>query len=218
MKTWSLSPILLSAYLSAMLTSGIAPIRPQVIFAAAVDPMAAQKAMQTAVSSISGDGWVVPSFEPAATFEPQATASIQQPKADPTMNAELMARLIKLAEAQEEAGSIPATVCGIFNLCDGTAALPVKMLETDAPKGLYFAMPWAAGSKDIVILKKTGAEYECYLTDKTFKLRAAAISDATGTRLIPNGEAAAKFKAELNHFAREASDLPPTGAAVAAGS
>ena len=86
----------------------------------------------------------------------------------------------------------------------------VKLLETDSVKNHFFAMSWAANSKDIVIVQKRGHLLEAYLTDKTYTLRAAAIVDDEGARLITNEKALKKFKAELSLFAKEAADLPPT--------
>ena len=57
---------------------------------------------------------------------------------------------------------------------------------------------------------KRDAILEAYLTDKTGKLRAAAISDDGTAPLITNEKATEKFKAELALFAKEAADLPPT--------
>jgi len=45
MKTRFITTVLTSAYLSAMLTSSLAPIRNNTIFAAAVNPLAAEKAL-----------------------------------------------------------------------------------------------------------------------------------------------------------------------------
>lgn len=215
MKTWSLSPILMSAYLSAMLTSGLAPIRPSVIFAAAIDPMIAQKALQNAVSAVAASGWAAPTIGPSAPVSPQAVASTPSPKVDPVMTPELMARLIKLADEQVEPGTLGASICSIFKLCASTD-IRVKQIETENPEGHFMMYPWETGSKDIVIIKQNeDKSLDCYLTDKTYKLRAAAIWNSTGAKLIPNDQATEKFKAELSLFAREAADLPPTGAAVA---
>lgn len=220
MKTWSLAPILTSAYLSAMLTSGLAPIRPSVIFAAAVDPMIAQKALQNAVSAMSASGWAVPmGIFSALPDAPQASISTQTPKADPVMTDELMARLIKLANGMDEPAMADKVICAVFKLCDGTADLPVRQLQTENPEGHYLMIPWAPGSKDMLIVSRNSeGTFDCYLTDKNYKLRAAAIATATSARLIPVEKAAAKFKAELSLFAKEASDLPPTGTAVAGNS
>ena len=71
-----------------------------------------------------------------------------------------------------------------------------------------------ADSKDIIFAVKHDTALEAYLTDKTGKLRAAAVLDKDGAHLITNEKAAAKFKAELSLFAGEAADLPPSGTAV----
>ncbi len=129
------------------------------------------------------------------------------------MTPELMQRLIKFARSQNEPGSVTGKIAKIFNLSDGAKALPLQMLETERPEGTFFGLPLSAESKDILILKKTPeGDVEAYLTDKTGRLRAAALADGQPeARLIINEQAAAKFTAALNHLAREASeDLPPT--------
>lgn len=221
MKTWSLTPILTSAYLSAMLTSGLAPIRPTAILASAIDPMAAQKALQTAISAATSSGWVDAasanlSLSPSAA---QVSASTQPPKNDPVMTAELMARMVKQMGKQTTFGTVDAKVCQVFKLCPGTADMQVRQLETENPEGHYIMMPTAPGATDIIIVRtnKDGS-LDCFLTDKDFKLRAAAVVTSSSATLILNEKAAERFKDELSLFAREASDLPPTGTAVAAGS
>lgn len=218
MKIWSLTPILMSAYLSAMLTSGLAPIRPSVIFAAAIDPVAAQKALQNAVSAVTGGDWAAPTISPAAPLASPVVASIQQPVADPVMTDELMARLLAFAATQDDPGTLGKNICVLLKICDGKTDLSVRQLETGRPKGLLFMIPAAAGSKDVILAyKNPDGSMDAYLTDKTYKLRASVHAGDTYD-LVPNEKAAARFKAALSHLAREAAeDLPPTGTAVAGG-
>jgi len=217
-KTATFATILTSAYLSAMLTSSLAPIRNNTIFAAAVDPTAAEKALQNAVSGLDVAGWAASATATPVIPPPafQSAGPNTQPKADPVMTEELMARLIKIAHTQPPAefGAVSRKVCSIFNLCDGSANMPTKVLETENPTGTFFAIPTTPGSKDIFLIKKLAdGHLEAYLTDKSFRLRAAAISiSGTPAYLITNEKAAEKFKAVLSHLAREASDLPPTTA------
>jgi hypothetical protein len=49
------------------------------------------------------------------------------------------------------------------------------------------------------------------MTDKSGVLRAAAIFDKNGSRLITNEQAADKYQSEMQRFAKIAQDLPPTG-------
>ena len=104
----------------------------------------------------------------------------------------------------------------IFVICDGAILMPAKQVSTTKPDGKhYFVLPFKEGSKDILIIFKSpsGEVVNSYLTDKSGALRAVATSglNSAGLRLIPNEQAAEKFKAELALFAREAADLPPTG-------
>jgi len=92
----------------------------------------------------------------------------------------------------------------------------VKSDSTGADR--YFALPLDVDSKDIIILINTPDVLYAYLTDKTSKLRAAAIYDKNGARLITNEKAEKAYKAELTIFAKEAEGLPPTGTAVAGNS
>ena len=223
MKTRRLTTILTSAYLSAMLATSVAPIRSDATLAATIDPMAAQKALQSAVNGLNATGWLAAATieaPPAAQATPAPIpANDPTPKADPVMTAELIARMIKYSRESSKTGSIDKTICKIFDLCDGTANMPLKLLVgdlTDAEH--YFGLPLDPNSKDILIIVKRNALYEVYLTDKTGALRAAAILEPAGDHLITNEKAAAKFKAEMTQYAKEAAELPPTGTAVAGNS
>ena len=96
--------------------------------------------------------------------------------------------------------------------------MPLKMAEaeimTDGAQH-WFSLPTKADSTDILILRKINNVVESFLTDKTGKLRAAAIETSAGARLITNEKAAEQFKKEMALFAKEAAGLPPTGTAVA---
>jgi len=223
MKTHPITAVLTSAYLSAMLTSSLAPIRNNAIFAAAVDPSAAQKALQTAVSSLDAAGWAAavaatPAPVPPA---PKSVPVTITPKSDPAINEELMARLIIRTLQSKKPATMGIPICKIFGLNDGTVDIPAKKVSETVPEGKHmFVVPTEEGSKDIVILfKRADIAYgEYYLTDKTGVLRAAAVMDDAGIRLITNEQAAAKYKAELELFAKLAKDLPPAGTAVAGNS
>lgn len=140
------------------------------------------------------------------------------PKVEPVMTEELMARLIKVTRDQEETGAVSARICKALDLCDGTKDMPMKLGSSDSTGDgtHYFGVPPQKDSNDILIMVKRERSLEAYLTDKTGKLRAAAISENGVARLITNEKAAEKFKAELALFAKEAADLPPTGTAAAA--
>lgn len=217
-----LGPILTSAYLSAMLTSSVAPIRNGATFAAAVDPAAAQKALQTAISGLDASGWaaaVDETLSPSQTVPAPAPVKVT-PKADPVMTEELMARLIKYTRALEPISTLTAGFCKALGLCDGTKDIPLKLAESEATTDgkHYFGLTSDPNSKDVIIVVDRPERTEVYLTDKTGKLRAAAVSSKNGALLISNEKAAAKFKAEMSMFAGEAAGLPPTGAAVAGNS
>ncbi|MBI2384554.1 MAG: hypothetical protein HYV14_00935 [Elusimicrobia bacterium] len=222
-KTHPITAVLTSAYLSAMLTSSLAPIRNNAIFAAAVDPSAAQKALKNAVTGLDASGWAA-AVAATPTPVPPAPKSVPvdlMPKADPIINEELLARLIKRTLASKKPTTFDKDVCRVLGGCDGTTNIPVLQVSEPLPEGKHvFVVPTVEGSKDIFIwfrnTEKTYAEY--YLTDKTGVLRAAAIADINGIRLITNEQAAAKYKAELELFAKLAKDLPPAGTAVAGNS
>jgi len=222
-KTHPITAVLTSAYLSAMLTSSLAPIRNNAIFAAAVDPSAAQKALHNAVSGLDAAGWAAavaatPAPVPPA---PKSVPVDPAPKADPVISEELLARLIKRTLASKKPTTFDKDVCRTLGVCDGTANIPVLQVSERMPEGKHaFIVSTVEGSKDIFIAFKTtdGTYAEVYLTDKSGVLRAAAISEPNGTRLITNEQAAAKYKAELELFAKLAKDLPPAGTAVAGNS
>jgi hypothetical protein len=188
MNTRRLTTILTTAYLSAMLATSVAPIRSD----------------------------ATPAVAQPTTREVARRAT---PKVDPVMTEELMARLIKYTRGLEGTHGVAGRICKVFDLCDGTSALQMKVSQSDSTDGKhYFGLPLDPASKDILIMVKHDALVESYLTDKTGKLRAAAVldKDKEDSYLITNEKAAAKFKAELSLFAGEAATLPPTGTAAPA--
>lgn len=219
LKNRPVATILTSAYLSAMLTSSLAPIRNNTIFAAAVDPMAAEKALQNAVSGLDVAGWAAAGTPAPSQPTSQPVPVKVTPKADPVMTEELMARLIKYTRGVKDSSTLSARLCKVLDLCDGTSEIQLKAAESESTDGHhYFATPLDPKSKDVFIIVIHDERSEVYLTDKTGKLRAAAVVENDAARLITNEKAATKFKAELSLFAGEASTLPPTGTAVAGNS
>jgi len=222
MMTSSLRTIMISAYLSAMLTSSVFHVRGNLVLAAAIDPTAARQALQSAMAGLNAEGWAGLATIPATVALPTAVMSeIPAPQAvDPVISEELMARLIKRTLANEKDTWITAPVCKILGMCDGTSHLPVKQITATKPDGKHHVeVPLKEGFKDIVVTFNNGSVLEYYLTDKSGNLRAAATSglDGSGLRLITNEQAAEKFKAEMQLLAKLAEKLPPTGTAVAAG-
>ncbi len=223
MMTRSLRTIMISAYLSAMLTSSLVHVRGNVVLAGAIDPTAAREALQSAVDGLNAEGWAVSAPIPTTVALPTAVVSeIRTPQvADPIITEELMARLIKRAFASSKDWVIEADVCAIFAMCDGTRDMPARQILATKPDGKHYVqVPLKEGSKDIIITFWHDDVIETYLTDKSGTLRAAAISDGAGDglRLITNEQAAEKFKAEMRIMAKLAEQLPPTGAAVAGNS
>ncbi len=217
MKSRRLATILTSAYLSAMLASSVAPIRSSATFAAAVDPLAAQKALQNAMNGLNAAGWAPASASTPVAVPPVVIASSDNPppKPDPVMTEELMARLIKYTRSIQGTGTVTARICKVLDLCDGTKDMPLKLAKSDSTDGIhYFGLPLDVDSRDILIMVKHNTVVEAYLTDKTATLRAAAVLENGTAHLITNERAAEKFKAELSLFAGEAATLPPTGNAA----
>lgn len=214
--------IMISAYLSAMLASSVAPVRSDVALAGAVDPTAARKALQSAIAELNVGGWAPSVTAPANVPVPPAAGipAPVVPQSDPVISQELMARLIKRTMASKKEGGIAARTCAALAICDGSGDIPAKHVSTTQPDGKHsFLIPSKEGSTDIVVALKQADFTYFYLTDKSGKLRAAVITDLTGAaRVIPNEGAEEKFKAELQLFAKLAEDLPPTGTAVAGNS
>ena len=90
--------------------------------------------------------------------------------------------------------------------------MPLKLAKSDSTDGEhYFGIPPNTDSKDILIIVKRNTRVEAYLTDKTTRLRAAAVSENGNARLVTNESALAKFNTELALMAKEAAEqLPPT--------
>jgi hypothetical protein len=182
MKTRRLIPLLTLAYLFAMLASNVTPI-------------------------VSG----------ANTSEVTASAPVVQPaiavvaSADPVMTQELMDRLIKRTMDSKFEVILNKKICAPFNVCVEGEDILIKQITLTLPDGKhYFIKPLKEGSKDILITLKRETSVDIYLTDREGTLRAAAISDEMGIRLITNETAAEMFKAELKLFATKAQKLPPT--------
>jgi hypothetical protein len=133
------------------------------------------------------------------------------PKTEPVMTEELMGRMIKRTLASKKPTVMNMKISGIFGINDGKADIPVKQVSETVPEGKHvFVVPLKEGSKDVVLMFARGKVVEVYLTDKTGVLRAAAIFDLAGIRLITNEQAADKYNAELALFAKGAEQLPPT--------
>lgn len=222
MKTSRLTTILTSAYLSAMLTSSVAPIRSNAAFASAIDPMAAQKVFRGAISGLAADGWggavqITDVVTPNAAVIPvvQNTLAPEQ-----LISEELMTRLITRALASKKPTILPEATCTTLALCAPGEVLPVLQISEPVPDGRHvFTVTLKEGNKDVIISYVRTGYSEIYLTSRTGVLRAAAIWEtASGARLITNEQAAEKFKSELRLFAKLALELPPTGAAVAGNS
>lgn len=218
MKTRRLSTIMMSAYLSAMLASSLAPMAGNLALAGTVNPSAAQAAYRDAVNSLDATWLAATTASVATAPEPQVAISRSTPPSDPIMSEELLGRILKLLANQTRPGSIPPEVCVLFKMCDGTAKLPVRMIQTDNPKGSYMTVKWEGPVDDIVIARRMAdGSLHFFLTDKTLKLRAAAISENGVGRLVLNETLVESYKATAAHLAREAELLPPTGTAVASG-
>lgn len=128
------------------------------------------------------------------------------------MTEELMGRLIKYTRDGHATGGVDARICRVFDLCDGAKDMVLKLSQSDSTDGEhYFGLPPQSDSKDILIMVvRNDTGVEAFLTDKTGKLRAAAILKNGVARLITNEKAAAKFMSELALFAKEATEqLPP---------
>jgi len=215
MKIRPLSTIPASACLAALLTLSANAAVGTVNY-----PISAQKAFQTAVSGLDASDWPAAAAATSVS-QPMPTMTMgAAPKADPAMTDELMGRLIKYVKSAPNISTVDAPTCKIHGLCDGTGDLSLRTAEsetaTDGGKH-WFSMPANADSKDILILRMTPGMMESFLTDKTGKLRAAAVQTNGVARLITNEKAAEQFKKEMALFAAEAaSSLPPTGTPVAA--
>lgn len=207
-----------SAFLCALLAASLTPCAGHAAVASMNTPLAAQKAFQSALRGLDASGWPA-AAEAASVSQPVPTIVPQTapPKADAVMTEELMARLIKYTKAVTISSSVDKDTCRIFDLCDGTASLPLQSAEADTPTdgGVHnFSIPLKFPN-DILFLRMTPGKLESFLTDKTGKLRAAAVKSNGVARLITNEKAAEQYQKELALFAREAADLPPTGAVVA---
>lgn len=219
----SLRTIMISAYLSVMLTSSVVHVRGNVLLAGTIDPTAAQRALQSAVAGLNAQGWATSATIPTTVAFPSALMSPlpASQAVDPIISEELMARLIKRTLASNKEAWITAGVGALFEISNSTDRMPAKQISATKPDGKhYIGLPLKEGSEDIIVTFTNETTMEFYLTDKSGNLRAAAISGdrGIGLRLIPNEQAAEKFKAEMRLLAKLAEMLPPTGTAIAGNS
>lgn len=216
--------IMISAYLSAMLSSSVAPVRSDVALAGAVDSTAARKALQSAIAELNVGGWSPSVTAPANVATPQAIPAAVAPlqASDPIISQEMMTRLIRRASAAKVDAPIDPRICAIFVLPEGTCHAAKQIVHEGQDGKRYFVMPLKEGSKDIIVAFKSpsGDVIDSYLTDKSGNLRAVATSGRNGdnVRLIPNEQGAEKYKAHMQFLAKLAEKLPPTGTTVAGNS
>ena len=218
MKMRSLSSVLMSAYLSAMLASSLAPIAGNVTLAGTVNPAAAQAAFREALIGAKSAGWSPDLMDAPAppAAEARMVAHIV-PQADPIISDELLARLLKQMAGQQSPASIPAGVCKYFKLCDGTAKLPMRMVQTTNPGGDYMAQPWDAPADTLVVARRMpDNSVQFYLTDKKSRKLLSAASSVNGVPTVLDVAVVnPDFEAALAHLAKEAAVLPPAGTSVA---
>lgn len=204
--------------LFALLAASMSPLFAHAAVTTMNTPVAAHRAFQDAMKGLDASGW--PAAAEAASVSqpvPAAVPQSQTPKADPVMTEELIARLIKYTRGVTISSHVDAKTCQVLELCDGTANLPLQSAEAETATdgGRHFFSIPLNKPNDILFLRGLNGGIEAFLTDKTGKLRAAAVMSNGVARLITNEKAAAQYQKELALFAREAADLPPTGAAVA---
>lgn len=135
------------------------------------------------------------------------------PRPAPTMNEELMARIIKYTRSVKVTGALDVRLAVALGVWSGSEDMPLKLAKSDETRdGLhYFGLPLDTGSRDVLLMVKTDSVVEAYLTDRTATLRAAAVLEKGTARLVPKEETTARFQAELALFAKEAAEqLPPT--------
>jgi hypothetical protein len=147
----------------------------------------------------------------ALTTNAQAQSS--RPSAgEVVMTEELMSRIIKFARKLEANSPVSATICKVFDLCDGSKDMPMKVAVSDT-KVHFVGIPLNENAKDILIMvRHESGQYSAYLTDKSRKLRAAAVTENGVARLITNEKAAKDYKAVLALLAKESAEtLTPSG-------
>ena len=161
---------------------------------------------------------LAPAAAPAQTMPAApmpSPARVASASAEPVMTPELMSRLIARTMASPRPAVLDKRISGIFGLNDGRAHMPARQVGRPVPEGMHvFIIPVTGSIRDIVIGFRYGDVYDIYLTSPSGVLRAAALLDRTGARLITNEQAAPRYNAELALFAREAATLPPAAAVV----
>lgn len=127
------------------------------------------------------------------------------------MTQELMGRLVTYTQ-NGALTSLALPLCKALGVGNGTHPIPLRSVASDARDGKhYFALSLVPKSKDIFILVVRGNRVEAYLTDRSAKLRRAAVFENEKARTESHQAASPRFHAELSIFAKEAAaQLPPS--------
>ncbi len=213
MKTRRLSTIMMSAYLSAMLASSLAPMAGNIALAGTVNPSAAEAAFRQALIGAGTMGWTSTSDIPVP---PMVTAQISPANvkpADPILSETALARLLKLISEQPKPSTIPAGVCAHFKLCDGTAKFPVRLIQTDNHKGNFMGQPWEGNPTTIIFARRMpDTTVHFFLTDKSLKPQAAVSSINGVVTVLDLAASKPTYETILSVFAQA---VPAEGQTVA---
>lgn len=217
-----LRTILISAYVTAMLATSVAPIRSDATLASALDPNAASKALAAAVSGVGAAGWQAePMVAKVVAPEAQIAVAAAPLTANPAITDEQLARLVVRVKKQPVT-MIGANISRILGLGDGTAEVPVKQMgKTIDGKDHVFMVVMKNGVESdqyIFAMRVPSVTIDSYLTDKSASLRLATRTTSADIIIVPNDQAATGYNAELALMASLADKLPPTGGTTVASS
>jgi hypothetical protein len=116
----------------------------------------------------------------------------------PPLTAANLTRLRMLTTSVTAADPFPTDLTSLFGL--GTGPIMAKQLMSTWRGGEIYVAFLDTPHGDVVMTVKDAARIAVYLTDATRQLRATAMIDQSGQRLIPNGQAAAAFRLTLERW------------------
>ncbi len=201
MKISPIRTIAISAYLSAMLASSVAPIRTDATLAAPFDP----EIMRVMAESLNGG---VSTPNQAAVSAPAPIPVTTHSDTEQTIDAISRLRAFTLSGPDET--HIIAKAARVLGLAD--REIPTKQIVSTLIDGkLYFTVSIQPNSDDILLtVKRNGIPLTLYLTNSNLELRAAFINEPGNPHQIAPEQAGRDFKILLQYWAEQAKTLLPS--------
>ena len=196
MKISLIRTVAISAYLSAMLASNVAPVRNNATLAAPFDP----EIMRVMAENLNGGAPI--SHQTAISAPAPITVATNQGSKH-TIDA--ISRLRAFTLSGSDNARIIAKAARLLGLAD--REIPTKQIASTLTDGkLYFTVSIQPNSDDIFLtVKRNGAPLTLYLTNSNLELRATLVNEP-GNPISEKTDA--DFQALLQYWTEQAKTLP----------